>query len=126
MWLGEENLQSASGKQFLKYRDLVIANGWNRCRQRAAYWVGNTEELPPDDNIYRVTVNQDTGYVRVACIGLERVDAVVDGNYDSTEDLPDWMQEKLALLSMLSYVPPTEPVSGVGRRINTDIYWVFC
>ena len=32
----------------------------------------------------------------MACIGLESVDAIVDGNYDSIESLPDWMREKLA------------------------------
>ena len=126
MWLGERDFSDYRDEKFLKFRDLVIANGWRRCRQRQAYWIGNVEELPPDDKIYRVTVHPDTGYVKVACIGLERVDAVVDGNYDGIEALPDWMQEKLTLLSMLDYAPPTEPVMGVGRRINADIYWVFC
>jgi hypothetical protein len=27
---------------------------------------------------------------------------------------------------MLSAKPPTEVVDGVGRRIDADIYWVFC
>lgn len=126
MWLGEEYLQDLRGKAFLKMRDLIIAHGWERCIQRRAYWIGDTQGLPHDDNIYRVSVDQINGRVKVACIGLESVDAIVDGNYDSVKDLPDWMQEKLTLLSMLSHTPPTEPVAGVGRRINAEIYWVFC
>jgi hypothetical protein len=87
--------------------------------------VGDTQHLPPDDNIYRVQIEPDTGYVSVACIGLESIDALVDGIYADTSKLPDWMQEKLAVLTMMSSKPPTEPVDGVGRRINDNIYWVF-
>ena len=125
MWLSERDLTDYRDKRFLKYRDLITAHGWKRCTRRMAYWIGDTQHIPPDDNIYRVSVDQDTGYVTVACIGLESVDAIVDGNYDGINKLPDWMQEKITLLSMLSPVPPTEPVEGVGRRINADIYWVF-
>lgn len=125
MWLGERDLSDYRDKKLRKFFDLVIAYGWHKCAKRGAYWIGNIQDMPHDDNIYRVSVDQDTGYVKVACIGLESVDAIVDGNYDGINKLPDWMQEKLTLLSMLSPVPPTEPVEGVGRRINADIYWVF-
>ena len=125
MWLGERDLSDYRDKKLRKFFDLVIAYGWHKCAKRAAYWIGNIQDMPHDDNIYRVSVDQDTGYVKVACIGLESVDAIVDGNYSGINELPDWMQEKITLLSMLSPVPPTEPVEGVGRRINADIYWVF-
>ena len=125
MWLGERDLSDYRDKKLRKFFDLVIAHGWHKCAKRGAYWIGNIQDMPHDDNIYRVSVDQDTGYVTVACIGLESVDAIVDGNYDGINKLPDWMQEKITLLSMLSPVPPTEPVEGVGRRINADIYWVF-
>ena len=125
MWLGERDLSDYRDKKLRKFFDLVIAYGWHKCAKRGAFWIGDIQDLPHDDNIYRVSVDQDTGYVKVACIGLESVDAIVDGNYSGINELPDWMQEKLTLLSMLSHVPPTEPVEGVGRRINADIYWVF-
>ena len=126
MWLSERDLTDYRDKRFLKYRDLITAHGWKRCTRRMAYWIGDTQHIPPDDNIYRVHVDNDTGHVRVTCIGLESVDAIVDGNYTGTDKLPNWMQEKLAVLRMLSAKPPTEVVEGVGRRINADIYWVFC
>jgi hypothetical protein len=125
MWLGERDLSDYRDKKLRKFFDLVIAYGWHKCAKRGAFWIGDIQDLPHDDNIYRVSVDQDTGYVTVACIGLESVDAIVDGNYSGINELPDWMQEKITLLSMLSPVPPTEPVEGVGRRINADIYWVF-
>jgi hypothetical protein len=127
MWLAENDLQGLRERPYFKMRDLIIANGTERCPNRRAYWIGDPrDKTPHDDNIYRVVVNNTTGHVKVACIGLESVDAIVDGTYDSVQDLPNWMQEKLTLLSMLSPMPPTEPVAGVGRRINPDIYWVFC
>jgi hypothetical protein len=125
MWLGERDLSDYRDKKLRKFFDLVVAYGWHKCAKRGAFWIGDIQDLPHDDNIYRVSVDQDTGYVKVACIGLEKVDAIVDGNYSGINELPDWMQEKITLLSMLSPVPPTEPVEGVGRRINADIYWVF-
>jgi hypothetical protein len=127
MWLGEETwLETQGNLKFLYWRDLVESSGWRQCTRRRAYWVDSTQHIPPDDNVYRVHVASDTGYVTVACIGLESVDAIVDGNYASTNKLPKWMQEKLAVLTMMSSTPPTELVNCVGKRINADTYWVFC
>lgn len=127
MWLGEWHwLNEKDNKKFLKYRDLVEANGHTLCRQRNAYWIDETDDLPPDDNIYRVRIEPTTKCVRVDCIGLESVDAIVDGIYADTSKLPMWMQEKLAVLTMMSPKPPTKNVPDVGRRINDDTYWVYC
>lgn len=128
MWLGEASLldDNVGLDEFQKLRDLVHAHGWTRCAQRRAYWIGDTRHIPDDDNIYRVKLCPDTGHAHVSCLGLESVDSTVDGNYNTVNELPAWMKEKLTLLSMLTATPPTEPVEGVGRRINTDTYWVFC
>lgn len=133
MWLGERTwLDTRDQKQFLKLRDLVEANGYKLCRQRNAYWIAywiedsDNDKIPHDDNVYRVKVWPDTGHVSVTCIGIESVDALVDGNYADTSKLPCWMQERLAVLSVTSPKPPTHIIEGVGRRINDDTYWVFC
>jgi hypothetical protein len=126
MWLGEEDWLDTEGMKFLYWRDRIEADGWRRSTRTRAYWVDDTQDIPPDDNIYRVHIDPDNGCVKVACIGMEKVDAIVDGNYSGTDVLPDWMQEKLAVLRMMSPKPPTEMVVGVGRRINNDTYWVFC
>ena len=81
-------------------------------------------DLPHDDNVYRVYVNPHTNTVEVSCIGME-VDSAVSGEYPSVDDLPLWMQEKVALLMMTSYIPPTIDVEGVGRRINERTFWVY-
>ena len=126
MWIGDKDLADAEDMKFLYWRDCIEAGGWRRDHRTRTYWVGDTQDIPSDDNIYRIHVDPATGYVKVACIGLERIDAIVDGNYASTNELPDWMQERIALLRMVSAKPPTEIITGVGRRINEDTYWVFC
>lgn len=54
--------------------------------------------------------------------------AGIDGHslpaFFSYEDLPLWMERKLAILQTFSYEPPTEDVRGVGKRIAKNIFWV--
>ena len=76
-----------------------------------------------EDNVYRVEIAN--GFVRVLCLGMERVDACGQGVYHNLDEIPQWMQEQVAKLSMLSGVPPTENVVGVGRRITENTYWVY-
>ena len=42
-------------------------------------------DLPHDDNVYRVYVNPHTNTVEVSCIGME-VDSAVSGEYPSFVD----------------------------------------
>lgn len=38
------------------------------------------------------------------------------------EDLPMWMQNRLAVLVLIT--PKENPIPGVGVRISEDIFWV--
>jgi hypothetical protein len=78
--------------------------------------------LLTDDSIYRVSVCTDG--VDVVCFGMG-VDTIHDGHYINVDVLPKWVQERLAVLMMMTYAPPTEEVEGVGRRISRDVYWVY-
>jgi hypothetical protein len=78
--------------------------------------------LADDNNIYRVSVCPDG--VDVICFGMG-VDTIHDGHYINADVLPKWVQERLAVLMMMSCTPPTEEVEGVGRRISRDVYWVY-
>jgi hypothetical protein len=82
------------------------------------------ENIPvvTDDSIYRVSVCTDG--VDVVCFGMG-VDTIHDGHYINVDVLPKWVQERLAVLMMMTYAPPTEEVEGVGRRISRDVYWVY-
>ena len=74
------------------------------------------------DSIYRVSVCPDG--VDVVCFGMG-VDTIHDGHYINVDVLPKWVQERLAVLMMMNYTPPTEEVESVGRRISRDVYWVY-
>ena len=73
-----------------------------------------------DDNIYRVTVNPNTKAVDIICFGLEGIDTSVCRRYMGIDETP-----QLAVLTMMDDKPPTEEVDGVGRRIDTNTFWVF-
>ena len=78
-----------------------------------------------DDNIYRICIPYGTRVAEVMCIGLNSVDNEFEGVYDDVNELPLWMQESIAVLSMLPIDKPNQQVAGVGRRIAENIYWVY-
>ena len=43
----------------------------------------------------------------------------------SMTDTPTWVQERIAVLMMTNDTPPTEPVEGVGHRIDANTFWVY-
>lgn len=78
----------------------------------------------PASTIYRIHIEHDNA-VDVTCIGLESIDSGLEGTYDSLDTLPEWVQERIAVLSMLSATPPTQDIPTVGRRITNRTYWVY-
>ena len=78
--------------------------------------------LPHDDNIYRVVIYPNTKSVLVSCFGMEGVDVAVEGAYDSVDELPKWIQRKLAVLTMLKVA---DSLPDTGRRIDEDTFWVY-
>jgi len=74
---------------------------------------------------YRVMIHPDTNRVDILCFGMEAIDASALGLYDSMIDTPNWVQERIAILMMTNGTPPTEPVEGVGHRIDSNTYWVY-
>ena len=78
----------------------------------------------PDDKLYRVQIHNDTNTIEVVCIGIDRVDSDTYGMYASADDLPKWLQERLAILMVTSWSPPTVGVDGIGKRIDKDTFWV--
>lgn len=79
--------------------------------------------LPPYDKIYRVCIRDSK--VEVVCLGLDNVDAEATGDYSSVQELPAWMHDKLAALSLFQCGTFMPVVEGVGRRISEDIFWLF-
>ena len=79
---------------------------------------------PDEDNLYRVAIDPLTKRVEIICLGIDAADTAVEGIYKDTSELPDWAQERLAVLSMMESKPPTTPVEGIGQRIDQYTFWI--
>ena len=77
------------------------------------------------DNVYRVYIKPDNKSIEVVCLGIDSVDSEAEGIYDDILKLPMWMQERLAVLSMMKVDPPQTKVEGVGMRVDNNVYWII-
>jgi hypothetical protein len=82
-------------------------------------------------DIYRVFVNTKGGamLVKVDQIGIDMMgeeEPIKEGWYDNVNELPMWLQEKVAVLAILDpSIKPAQTVKGIGRRIDHDTFWVY-
>lgn len=76
-----------------------------------------------DEKIYRLELTP-RGVV-VTCYGLDAVDSELKNYYSSVDDLPKWVQERLAVLYLLDPYKINDNVDKVGRRINRDVFWIY-
>lgn len=77
------------------------------------------------DNVYRVYIHPDSKHIEVVCLGMDSVDSEAEGIYHDTSHLPDWMQDRLAVLSLMKVDPPQTTVDGVGMRVDNHVYWII-
>ena len=80
-----------------------------------------------DDALWRVCVDPDTNSVEVLCIGMNRVDNPLADTYFSVDHLPQWVQEKIALLMLLEpAVPERDEVGDIPkeRKVNQYTFWI--
>ena len=76
-------------------------------------------------NTYRVTTLGYTNSIEVTCLGMNCVDQECEGLYDLEDDeIPEWLEEKLSVLMLCDHTPTTEPVEGIGRRIDEHTFWI--
>ena len=73
------------------------------------------------NSIYRVSVRNDDGYVNVICLGTKCIDSNEVGCYASVSDLPEWMQDRIAVLSM---VKSDDRIRNVGWKTEEGIFWL--
>jgi hypothetical protein len=77
------------------------------------------------DIMYHIRISQDGKGVYVSTLGIDRVDGELYSFYNSVDELPQWVQERLSVLTMLSLPPPTSEVDKVGSRMGPNSYWVY-
>ena len=78
-----------------------------------------------DHPTYRIKIHEDSS-VETTCYDLlDNFSPELDNHYEHLDSLPEWVQNKLAVLMLLDHRVNNEEVKDVGRRISEDIYWVF-
>ena len=131
--VGSETVRAQKWQESIKFnpRYLTVKNPFASPSTDTAWywvggnWVGDNGGVILDDNIYRITIADDKEQVSVVCLGIDRLDTPLDDTYPSVDVLPLWVQERLAVLMLLSAVPPTDDVENIGRRISVNRYWVY-
>lgn len=83
-----------------------------------------THMIANEPKTYRVSFTEKGG-IEVVCFDLENIDSELEGYYDGVSDLPEWVQERIAVLSVCNPDPPTPVVEEVGRRISDGIFWIY-
>jgi len=84
-----------------------------------AEWVGGL------DNVYRVFTMPKSTRIEVVCLGLDSTDSEAEGFYQSVDELPQWMQERLAVLYLIKVDPPQTKIDGVGMRVDENVFWII-
>jgi hypothetical protein len=99
--------------------DRTVANGLGRIPRHLMHMVCN----PDADFIWRIEERND-GTVESMYIGFLPIDSGRVTHYNSGDDLPEWIKDRIAVLRMLPPKSTESVVFGVGRRIDTNIFWV--
>lgn len=112
------------------FYDLAFRGGWFDGNNQKMVSAPEEEivrylDMVREKPIYRIKVNTDNT-VEVTC--FELVDAFspeLKNSYETLDELPIWVQDKLAVLMLLDPNQVNNEIEDVGRRISTYIFWVF-
>jgi hypothetical protein len=82
-------------------------------------------EMLKEEPVYRISLH-DEGHVNTDCYDLlENFAPDLKNHYESIDELPKWVQDRIAVLMLLDHTQRNEEIKGIGRRINRNIFWVF-
>jgi hypothetical protein len=88
--------------------------------------VGELVRFGEEGTGYRIEILQSTGRVDVQSLDIVyNFLPDLKNLYKSVDDLPKWVQDKLAVLMICDLSKPTPIIANVGRRISENIFWVF-
>jgi hypothetical protein len=73
------------------------------------------------DTLYCVTISKHTKKVYVSCIGINCVDNELEDVYTSTDELPTWVQNKMAVLMLVD----KGKLEGIGYRIEDKKFYIY-
>lgn len=82
-------------------------------------------ELMKTTPVYRIQIHGD-GNVTTDCYELlDAFSPELEKYYETIDDLPKWVQDRLAVLMLLDYKKSNQEIPNVGRRITKDVFWVI-
>lgn len=82
-------------------------------------------EMAKEVPIYRIKINEDNTVETICYEMLDNFNPELENYYETLDDLPKWVQDKLAVLMLLDHTKVNEEVKTVGRRIQENVYWVY-
>jgi len=75
--------------------------------------------------IYRLQINDDRS-VDVDCYDmLEDFKPELKKFYGDVDNLPEWVQNQVAVLMLLDPNNKNSDIRGVGRRISKNVFWIY-
>ena len=74
------------------------------------------------DPFYGVCIDEYSGRVEIVCVGVNCVDKKLFDVYDSVDELPKWLQDKIAILMGCK---DGDAIDTVGRKIDALTFWIF-
>lgn len=77
------------------------------------------------ERLWRVTLKPGAP---IQAVSIDMPISDEDGTEHSFADwdaLPEWMQDRIRALGMITGKPPTDWIDGIGRRMSDDVYWVL-
>lgn len=77
------------------------------------------------DPVYRISFNEDHSIQTTCYEMLDAFQPELKNHYEHVDELPKWVQDKLAVLILLDHRINNNEVVGVGRRISEHIFWVY-
>lgn len=107
---------------FIVMSDLAHFNKWDK-HESITQTKGFVKEvlMRMATRTYRIQIAAN-GKVNVSSWGLAKD---VQASYDCVDDLPRWMQRKIAVLMIFDPEKVNEEVKGVGRRISKGTFWLY-
>lgn len=83
-----------------------------------------TMAAPGAETVYRVLLKGEGANVVCIDMPVDYLSEAICREYDRFDQTPQWLQDRVLALRMLTEGPPTSWVEGLGRRISKDVFWV--
>ena len=104
----------------------IFSAAWERkVRRDVERELNEAEYRISSDMFHVVHIEEDSNgkqYADIVCIGMDCVDSTLKPTYDSVDELPEWVQLKIAVLMGCQ---DGHTIDTIGRRIHDRTFWIF-